>query len=138
MDSGERAWSSVSENSRTLRSRLCRAAASQYRVSPEVKLVSDLCQSRATLRRPSLSFFFSLPSPSLSSCFTWPTPLSVLFISLPVASAPSSPFRFRARASPKSMYPGLPVFPRIPARYTYTVIHSATVWSCYQWGKSRN
>jgi len=38
----------------------------------------------------------------------------------------------------KSMYPGLPVSPRVLTRYTYTVIHSATVWSCYQWGKSKN
>lgn len=62
---GERAGPSASENDRALRSRLCRAAASQYRVSPEVKLVSDLCQSQGHSPRPSLSLFLSLSLLSL-------------------------------------------------------------------------
>lgn len=77
---GERALPSLGENSRPSRSRLSRtspdATASQYRVSSEVELVSDLCRSRAksyhspfpllfhlqSLFLPNFSLFFSLLS----------------------------------------------------------------------------
>ncbi|XP_036149065.1 uncharacterized protein LOC118647736 [Monomorium pharaonis] len=80
----QRAGPNVNESDRAPWSRLCRAAASQYRVSSEVKLVSDLCQSRATIRvrlTLFLSFFLSF---SLLLFYAAYASFCALFTSLPV------------------------------------------------------
>lgn len=122
---GERSRASPNSggNGRTSRSRLCRALSSQYRVSLGVKLVSDLCWSRATQSpRPSLSF--SLP---ILHARSFPSVLLSLFLYSFLASLSSRYHWFVSSRDPFEIG-GIPISRSLSrvlsslARYTYMII----------------